>query len=54
MPRRSDKDRDWLRAAIDAGIAPLAEIDRLVRGVLPPAAPDLAERLRRVDSLRGI
>ncbi len=48
-----EKDRDWLRAAVDAGIAPLAAIEALARAALPPAAPDLAERLRRVDSLRG-
>jgi hypothetical protein len=47
-----EKDRDWLRVAVDAGVISTDRIEKLLRTPLPRSAPDLAERLRRLDILR--
>ena len=47
-----EKDQAWLRDAVRAGIVRLATVEVLSRGTLPAAAPDLGERLRRIEILR--
>jgi hypothetical protein len=47
-----EKDRDWLRAAVNAGIIDTDRIGALLRTPMPRNAPALTELLRRLDILR--
>ena len=46
-----EKDRDWLRAGVQAGLIDPVRIGAGLRSPMPAAAPDVAERLRRLDIL---
>jgi hypothetical protein len=49
-----DKDRQWLRDALQAGIVSAATIGALLSGDMPDAAPDASELSRRLRALTGI
>jgi hypothetical protein len=46
-----EKDRDWLRAAFQAGIADVHRVAALLRVGLPETAPDISELERRLANL---
>jgi hypothetical protein len=46
-----DKDRDWLRDAVQSGIVNLATVETLLRASLPATAPDAVELERRLRAL---
>jgi hypothetical protein len=47
-----EKDQDWRRAAVNAGIIDTDRIGALLRTPMPQTAPDLMELLRHLDILR--